>query len=203
MMKISNLFYPKDGRMSENLSREEKQTLLRLAREALECAVRGKSPPPPDPAQLTPLLRTEGAAFVTLTVDGQLRGCVGALQPYQSLADDVREHAIAAALQDYRFQPVNPAELPRIRIEISRLTLPQPLAYTDANDLLAKLRPGVDGVILRDDSRRATFLPQVWEQLPDKEEFLGHLCAKMGASPNWWMLKHLNVQVYQVEEFHE
>jgi AmmeMemoRadiSam system protein A len=189
--------------MSEKLSAEEKLTLLQLAREALESGVRGKSLPAPDPTHLTPLLRAEGAAFVTLTVRGQLRGCIGSLQPYQPLADDVREHAIAAALQDYRFPPVRPDELPRIRIEVSRLTLPQPLAYTDAEDLLAKLRPGIDGVILRDGSRRATFLPQVWEQLPDKAEFLSHLCAKMGAASNLWRHKHLDVQIYQVEEFHE
>jgi AmmeMemoRadiSam system protein A len=189
--------------MSEKLTADEKQTLLRLAREALECGVRGQSLPALGPTQLTPLLRAEGAAFVTLTVRGQLRGCIGALQPYQPLAEDVREHAIAAGLQDYRFPPVRPEELPRIRIEVSRLTLPQPLAYIDAENLLAKLRPGIDGVILRDGSRRATFLPQVWEQIPDKEEFLGHLCAKMGAVSNLWRQKHLEAQVYQVEEFHE
>jgi AmmeMemoRadiSam system protein A len=189
--------------MSEKLTVEEKQTILRLAREALECGVRGKKLPAPDPTQLTPLLRAEGAAFVTLTVHGQLRGCIGALQPYQPLVEDVREHALAAALQDYRFPPVRPDELPRIRVEVSRLTLPQPLTYTDADDLLAKLRPGTDGVILRDGSRRATFLPQVWDQIPDKAEFLNHLCAKMGANSNLWRNKHLEVQIYQVEEFHE
>lgn len=189
--------------MSEELTAEEKQTLLQLAREALESAVRGKRFPAPDQTKLTPLLRAEGAAFVTLTVHGQLRGCIGALQPYQALAEDVCEHAAAAALQDYRFPPVKPDELSHIRIEVSHLTLPQPLAYTDANDLLTKLRPGIDGVILRDGSRRATFLPQVWEQLPDKAEFLSHLCAKMGAASNLWRQKHLEVQIYQVEEFHE
>jgi AmmeMemoRadiSam system protein A len=165
--------------------------------------VRGKSLPAPDPTQLTPLLRAEGAAFVTLTVQGQLRGCIGALQPYQPLVDDVREHAIDAALKDYRFPPVRPNELPNIRVEVSRLTLPQPLVYTDVDDLLAKLHPGIDGVILRDGSRRATFLPQVWEQIPDKAEFLSHLCAKMGAAANLWRQKHLDIQIYQVEEFHE
>jgi AmmeMemoRadiSam system protein A len=189
--------------MSENLTADEKQTLLRLAREALEGAVRGLKLSPPDPATLTPLLRAEGSAFVTLTVRGQLRGCIGSLQPYQPLVEDVREHAIAAGLQDYRFPPVRPSELPNIRIEVSRLTLPQILTYTDANDLLAKLRPGLDGVILRDGSRRATFLPQVWEQIPEKTEFLGHLCVKMGAPANLWRQKHLEVELYQVEEFHE
>jgi len=189
--------------MSEKLTAAEKLTLLRLAREALESAVRGEKLPPLDPTQLTPLLRASGAAFVTLTIRGQLRGCIGALQPYQPLAEDVREHAIAAGLQDYRFSPVRPSELHQIQIEVSRLTLPQPLTYTDANDLLTKLRPGVDGVILRDGSRRATFLPQVWEQIPEKAEFLSHLCAKMGAASNLWRQKQLEVELYQVEDFHE
>ena len=189
--------------MAEHLTDEEKRILLRLAREALEKGVRGEGIPPLDPATLTPALQSEGASFVTLTVHGQLRGCIGALEPYQSLAEDVREHAVAAALRDPRFPPVTSVELPRIHIEISRLTHPQPLPYTDAEDLLSKLTPGLDGLILRDGYRRATFLPQVWAQLPDKESFLSHLCQKMGVSPDLWRKKHLQVETYRVEEFHE
>jgi len=189
--------------MSEKLTPEEKQILLKLARQALESGVRGQPLPPLDPSALTPVLRAEGASFVTLTVRGELRGCIGALEPYQSLVEDVREHAVAAALQDYRFPPVEARELEQIEIEVSRLTLPEPLEYTTADDLLCKLRPGVDGVILRDGFRRATFLPQVWEKVADKDEFLSHLCLKMGASPDLWRRKHLEVLVYQVEEFHE
>ena len=189
--------------MNEYLTEAEKQTLLRLAREALESSVRGKDLPPVDPAALTPLLRAEGASFVTLSMHGQLRGCIGALQPYQPLYEDVREHAVAAALQDTRFSPVRPSELAHINIEVSRLTMPQALTYKDADDLLAKLRPGIDGVILRDGRQRATFLPQVWAQIPDKRDFLGQLCLKMGASANLWQLKHIEVQIYQVEECHE
>ncbi len=94
-------------------------------------------------------------------------------------------------------------KLQNLRIEISRLTPARPLDYENAEDLLAKLRPGEDGVILRDGVRRATFLPQVWEQVPEKEEFLSHLCMKMGASADLWRTKKLGVLVYQVEEFHE
>lgn len=187
----------------EKLTEEEKRYLLKLARQALESAVRGQSLPPLDLSTLTPTLRENGASFVTLTIDGDLRGCVGALEPYQPLAEDVREHAVAAALEDYRFPPVSEAELPKIHIEISRLTLPVPLTYTDAQDLLAKLRPGVDGVILRDGWRRATFLPQVWEKIPDKADFLDNLCYKMGVAPDTWRRKHLDVLIYEVEEFHE
>ncbi len=185
------------------LTQQEREFLLRLARNAIESAVRGEKLVPTDSSALNPVLRQNGAAFVTLTISGNLRGCIGALEAYQPLVDDVREHAVAAALEDPRFPPVSVSELTRIHIEISRLTHPEPLSYTDTADLLRKLRPGLDGVILRDGYRRATFLPQVWEQLPGKEEFLSHLCAKMGASPNAWQIKHLDVQTYQVEEFHE
>ena len=189
--------------MEDKLTPEEQKTLLRLAREALECGVKGERLPPIDPFSITPRLQEEGASFVTLTEGGQLRGCIGALEPYQSLAQDVREHAVAAALEDPRFPPVNDRELGRINIEVSRLTRPVLLSYQDAHDLLSKLRPHVDGVILRDGFRRATFLPQVWEKISDPAEFLSNLCYKMGADPELWRRKHLEVLVYQVEEFHE
>jgi hypothetical protein len=189
--------------MNDELTADEKSTLLHMARTALEQGVRGEAPEPLPADGLTARLRAQGASFVTLTVGGELRGCIGALEPYQGLAADVCEHAVAAALQDPRFPPVEPRELGEIEIEISRLTTPVPLVYSDAQDLLAKLRPGVDGVILRDGFRRATFLPQVWEKLPDRADFLDNLCYKMGAAPDSWKHRHLEVALYQVEEFHE
>ena len=141
---------------------------------------------------------------MTITkADGSLRGCLGTLEAHQPLVEDVRERAASAASEDYRFASVTPEEVSSLRIEISRLTTPQPLEYEGPDDLLAKLRPGVDGVILRDGSHRATFLPQVWEKVPDARDFLAHLCLKMGAPANLWRLKKLQVLVYQVEEFHE
>jgi len=189
--------------MTDQLIPEEKQILLRLARQALEAGVRGETLPPLDWDSLSSRLRADGASFVTLTERGNLRGCIGALEAYQPLAEDVREHAVAAALNDYRFPPVQVSELEGIHIEVSRLTAPLRLAYADAADLLSKLRPGVDGVILRDGPRRATFLPQVWEKIPDAAEFLDNLCYKMGAAPDLWRRRRLEVLVYQVEEFHE
>ena len=189
--------------MTDQLTLEEKQILLRLARQALELGVRGEKLPPLDLDSLSPQLCAEGASFVTLTVRGNLRGCIGALEAYQPLVEDVREHAIAAALSDYRFPPVQVFELEGISIEVSRLTAPVPLDYGSPEDLVAKLRPGVDGLILRDGNRRATFLPQVWEKLPGADDFLGNLCLKMGAAPDLWRRKQLDVQTYQVEEFHE
>jgi AmmeMemoRadiSam system protein A len=189
--------------MTDQLTLDEKQTLLKLARQALELGVRGEKPPPLDRDALSPRLRADGASFVTLTVDSDLRGCIGTLEAYQPLAEDVREHAVAAALDDYRFPPVQVAELNGIQLEVSRLTAPVPLEYARPADLVAKLRPQVDGVILHDGSRRATFLPQVWEKIPNAEDFLDNLCHKMGAAPDLWRRKHLDVLTYQVEEFHE
>lgn len=185
------------------LTQAEKQILLKLARESLACAVRGESSLPLDFDGLPPALRENGASFVTLTRHDQLRGCIGTLEARQPLAEDVREHAAEAALDDYRFPPVTIPELDDIHIEISRLTKPEVLEYNGANDLLRKLRLGVDGVVLRDRYRRATFLPQVWEHLPEPEDFLNQLCLKMGADRNYWRSNKLTVEIYQVEEFHE
>lgn len=189
--------------MQDELTLEERTTLLRLARQALELGVRGENVPALDESTLTPKLRENGASFVTLTVGGQLRGCIGALEPYQSLAEDVREHVVAAALEDPRFPAVSERELNAIQIEVSRLTHPVPLDYKEASDLLSKLRPHVDGVILRDSARRATFLPQVWEKITDPADFLSNLCYKMGLPPDTWHTRHLEVFTYQVEDFHE
>lgn len=189
--------------MQVNLSNSEKQQLLDLARQALEAGVNRMPVPPLQPGGISKRLLEIGASFVTLTCQGELRGCIGALEANQPLAEDVRQHAIAAALQDYRFQPVQPDELSQIEIEISYLTQPQPVEYGSPLELLEIIRPGIDGVILRYGMRRATFLPQVWEKIPDKTMFLSHLCEKMGTPHDLWLRKHLQVLIYQVEEFKE
>ncbi|HEY2979552.1 MAG TPA: AmmeMemoRadiSam system protein A [Anaerolineales bacterium] len=185
------------------LTDEEKSTLLGLARAAFEMVVRGLQPAALDLTALSPRLRTDGASFVTLTEDGSLRGCIGALEARQPLAVDVQQHAAGVARYDYRFPPVSEGELNGIRIEISRLSDPIPLLYDSAEDLLRKLRPDVDGVILRDGQLRATYLPQVWTKLPDPAQFMNSLCGKMGAEPTLWRRRPLEVSIYQVEEFHE
>ncbi|MDP1713243.1 MAG: AmmeMemoRadiSam system protein A [Anaerolineales bacterium] len=189
--------------MTDQLTDGEKQTLLRLARESMEHSVKGKALPPLDMQSLTPALCEKGASFVTLTIHAELRGCIGALEAQQPLAEDVREHAVAAALEDPRFRPVVESELSRIRLEVTRLTTPHLLEYSSSEDLLKKLKPRVDGVILKDGFRRATFLPQVWEKIPDPVDFLDRLCMKMGASNKIWRDAKLQVYVYQAEEFHE
>ena len=188
---------------SDRLTNEERRILLRLARQALVEGLQGKSLEPLDlgslPAQLTQL----GATFVTLTADRELRGCIGSLEAVRPLAEDVRVHAVAAALDDYRFPPVQVHEVEQLTVEISRLTAPQLIDAHDAEELLSKIRPGIDGVILKKGIRRATFLPQVWEKVPEKENFLAMLCRKMGEYAKCWRDEDVQVLTYQVEKFQE
>ncbi len=188
---------------ANRLSPEEGQWLLRLAREALEAGVQGQ-PLPPIPPNLPPRLHEDGAAFVTLRIkqDGRLRGCIGSIIATRPLVEDVRGHAVDAALHDPRFPPVQPAELPHLALEVSYLTPLQPLHAASPADLLARLRPGTDGVLLRRGWQQATFLPQVWHSLPNPADFLTHLCLKMGAEPDCWQ-RPLDVFTYQVQAFQE
>ena len=190
--------------MPELLTPQERETLLSLARQSIQIATQGEPLPALNLESFSPRLQEWGVTFVTLTEAGELRGCVGALEAYQPLVEDAREHAVAAALNDYRFTPVRSDEVERLHIEISRLTQPVPLEYADANDLLEKLHPGQDGVLIRSGAfARATFLPQVWEKLSDPAEFMTHLCLKMGSSGNLWRRQRLSVFTYQVEMFEE
>jgi uncharacterized protein len=189
--------------MQTKLNKPEQEILLRIAREALERSVRGESLPEVRLEELSPSLQENGASFVTLTINDRLRGCIGTLQAYQPLAKDVQEHAVAAALQDFRFPNVQPPELPKIKLEVSVLSPREPLIYDGPEDLIQKLKPGVDGVVLEDGFHKATFLPQVWEKLSEPEEFLSQLCLKMGAPSDLWRKKPLKIFTYEVQEFHE
>jgi AmmeMemoRadiSam system protein A len=185
--------------MQNRFTESEKKTLLRLAREAIESAV--------DPAHhavkfdlhsLPPALRECKTSFVTLYNGDQLRGCIGGLVAEHALAEDVRIHAAAAATKDFRFLPVRADEIPQLSIEISVLSTPEPLEYEGPDDLIGKLRPGEDGVILQQGVRRATFLPQVWKKVPDPKRFLGMLCEKAFLPPDAWKSGKLQVFTYQV-----
>jgi AmmeMemoRadiSam system protein A len=185
------------------LSEEERAALLRLARQAVELAAAGKPGPALRLRDLPDTLRAPHATFVTLTGRGDLRGCIGALQASLPLAEDVVVHARAAATEDFRFYPVRPDETPGIEIEISILSDPAPLEYGDADDLITRLRPGIDGVILSSGLHRATFLPQVWEKVPQPHQFLDLLCEKAGLPRRAWRTGHLDISTYQVESFQE
>src|SRR5690554_1218519 len=176
-----------------------KKILLDLARENLEAAVYGKKAV--IPKVLPPQIKENRGCFVTLTIDGQLRGCIGYIEPIKPLYQAVMDNACNAALKDTRFTPVKSKELEKIKVEVSVLTRPQILQYTDPDDLLNKLIPGVHGVILEKGPYKSTFLPQVWESLPDKKNFLQHLSIKGGMDSDGW--KTANVKTYKAFHFQE
>lgn len=175
------------------------QELLYQARAAIEEALGGA--PCPSPADLPPL-KEPGATFVTLLKEGQLRGCIGSLQAYRPLIADIRSNAVAAALHDPRFYAVELNELKKIKVEVSLVSPPEVLPFSDENDLQQKLEPGVDGVIISAGSRQATFLPQVWEQLPAPAQFLAHLKLKAGL-PSDTPMESFRVQRYRVQKWKE
>jgi AmmeMemoRadiSam system protein A len=189
--------------MHDLITDDEKQTLLQLARAALEHAVQHTDLEPIDLATLPERLQAPGASFVTLTKGKVLRGCIGSIKATIPLAEDVRQHAMDAALHDYRFPPVKSEEVPDIEIEVSVLSSPKPLEYTCGDDLPKLLKPGEDGVIIVKDKSRATFLPQVWEKVPQADRFLDRLCEKAFLPQNAWREGQLQVFTYHVEYFHE
>lgn len=187
------------------LTDQQGRVLIKLARQTIEEHL-GISPKNPvDPALLAdPALQQKRAVFVTLNKRGQLRGCIGCLTGTESIVAGIKRHSQNAAFNDYRFSPVTREEIPELEIDISVLTEPEHLPYTDSEDLVNKLRPKIDGVILKHPSgNSATFLPQVWDQLPATSHFLGHLCRKAGLHETEWRTGSLSIQVYQVQYFKE
>jgi AmmeMemoRadiSam system protein B/AmmeMemoRadiSam system protein A len=184
-------------------SRADRKFLLDLARRTVrEVTATGRLPDVPA-AGLDPKFTAAKGCFVTLTEHGNLRGCIGYILAQGPLYRAVVENARNAALSDPRFDPVAPREVNQLEIEISVLTEPRPLFFSSPEDLLRKLRPGVDGVVLQIGSRGATYLPQVWEQIPDREEFLNNLAEKAGCAPAAWREPETTVLIYQVESFKE
>jgi len=180
---------------------EQGSTLLGFARQTIAARLGRGDTPVERPADRE--FEQQRAVFVTLKKHGQLRGCIGNLEPVGSLWQGVRDNAINAAFNDYRFSPLSADELDELLIDISILGPPTSLEYRDADDLLAKLHPGKDGVILSVGASRATFLPQVWQQLPRPEDFLGHLCRKAGLRDTAWRDSHPAIRVYRVQSFEE
>ncbi len=186
---------------SAEFTPDERKLLIELARKTVEAAVHGRELPGVELAAWPAKMAGPRACFVTLNKGGQLRGCVGHLLPQEPLVRAVSRNAVAAALKDTRFLPVTPAELERIEIEISVLTMPRRLEFQSPEDLLAKLRPRVDGVILQVGRRLATYLPQVWEKIPEKETFMSELAQKAGLPPAAWKSPQAVVLTYQAEVF--
>lgn len=204
------LFYTAGGLFSENkstgefifmISESEKKELLGYAREIITSKLDKRTPL--FNLSKSDLYAQNRGCFVTLHKNGNLRGCIGIINPDYPLADAVKINAENAAFEDPRFFPLARNEINEIDLEISILTVPQNLEFSDSDDLLKKLVPGKHGVILSKGFRRATFLPQVWDQLPDPVQFLKHLCTKAGLSPFSWKESGLSIQVYEAEVFSE
>jgi len=187
--------------MVDKLTTEQGKLLLQIARDSIRLHL-----------GLEPLLASSArdceppgdyATFVTLKKYGELRGCIGSLVATEPVCSSVRQNADKAAFHDSRFSPLTIAEIEDISIDVSILTPSKPLEYHDHEDLINKLRPGIDGVTIRKGLAGATFLPQVWQQLPSAEVFLGHLCRKAGLAATAWRDSHLDVETYQVQCFEE
>lgn len=187
----------------DRLAEDQGKFLLKVARQTIEQELFGRKGEPMGGKDLTDIFNTRRGTFVTLTEKGNLRGCIGHIIPRETLIEGVRENAINAAFRDPRFPPLRAEEWRDVKIEVSILTDPRPLSYTDAQDLLEKVRPGIDGLIIKKGYYQATFLPQVWEQLPDRKEFLTHLCYKAGLDGDEWKKGDLEVSTYQVQAFEE
>ncbi|MBW2975983.1 AmmeMemoRadiSam system protein B [Candidatus Woesearchaeota archaeon] len=193
----------KEKEEKEPLTKEEQKFLLKLARDTLESYLKTGKKPDIGKTKLTPALKQVQGCFTTLNKNHDLRGCIGHILPQEELYKCVMDNAISAALHDPRFEPVKYDELKDIKIEISALTVPKKLSFSSGEDLKKKLRPMVDGVVLKQGWRQSTYLPQVWEQLPDKEEFLSSLCTKGGMKPDCWEDTKTEVQTYQAFVFEE
>lgn len=184
-------------------SPDQRRQLLALARQALHKAASSGRIQPVTTKNLPPALATPRGCFVTLTKNGALRGCIGNLRPGEPLAAAVVSNTRSAALEDPRFSPVSVSEVDEIEIEISVLTEPHPIVFSSPDDLLAKLQPGRDGVVLQIGRHAATYLPQVWEDLPDKRAFLDSLSRKAGCPASAWQGNEVKVFIYRVEAFRE
>jgi AmmeMemoRadiSam system protein B/AmmeMemoRadiSam system protein A len=196
-----------DNDSNANFSAQQGQVLVKLARHTIMDKL-GRTTSGSESDALTRARKDEGfqshcGTFVTLKIQGQLRGCIGNLTSTETVWDGIKRNAINAAFHDPRFAPLTDTELDQTEIEVSILTEPRPLEYRNGQDLTRKLRVNVDGVIIRQGHASATFLPQVWEQLPRPEKFLSHLCLKAGLPSDAWKNPELEVLTYQVQYFEE
>jgi len=184
------------------LSASEQRQLLVIARHSIHAGLRGERHGERDCSRWSPALQAERGVFVTLTRRRALRGCIGTLQPTGPLAGAVADSAYSAAFRDPRFPELRAEELAGTRIEISVLGPMEPLSAASREALIAQLQPGSDGLLLQEGRKRSTFLPKVWQQLPDPREFLGHLLAKAGLPQDYWS-PSVSVHRYRALDFSE
>jgi AmmeMemoRadiSam system protein A len=176
--------------------------LLRLARSSIEYGLIHEVPMPVDCDELPREFADPAATFTTLRFEGRLRGCCGTLEAVRPLAEDVTRSAFQAAFRDIRFEPVGKHELGAIRLEVSVLSPLESIPFSDEADLLDRLTPGIDGLVIMAEGRRATFLPKVWDMLPDPQQFLAALKAKCGLAENYWS-ERLEFQRYRTTSYEE
>lgn len=183
---------------NEPLSKADQENLLRIAEASIRHGLELRTPLPVDPTEFSAPLQQQRASFVTLLKRGQLRGCIGHLEATQAVVADVAANAYSAAFEDPRFPPVSGTELPLLELHISLLTPAEPLEIGSEEELIEQLEPGVDGLILEDGYHRGTFLPSVWEQLPDPRTFVTQLKLKAGLPAGHWS-ETLRVSRYRTE----
>jgi len=177
----------------------EKQFILNLAHQSIEqYFYTGELLNIPE-EEIPEKLLVEQSCFVTLTIDNELRGCIGHTAPIQSLYLDIIENAVGSAFDDPRFPPLSEEEYSQTKVEVSILTVPVELDFSSPEDLLNKIRPNIDGVIIKYEENGATYLPQVWEEISDKTQFLDSLCEKASLMAGDWKKRGVKVWVYQVE----
>jgi len=185
---------------TEELSRQQQLILLKVANKALDYGLEHHTKIPIKVSEFECRLQEPGASFVTLHLNGLLRGCIGTLEAYQPLVKDVSEHAYAAGFQDPRFPALTTKERNQLEISISVLSKASSIDCIDENDLVSKIHPGIDGLILEEGIHRGTFLPSVWESLSDPQEFLRQLKRKAGLMPDYWS-DSLTVSRYTTQSF--
>jgi AmmeMemoRadiSam system protein A len=168
------------------LGEEHRQELLRISAATVQRAAAGKPFPKVTVGSFAAALQRPGASFVTLTKNGRLRGCLGSLKAYRPLVVDVAERGYASTIKDPRFKPVTAAELPGMQMEVAVLTAAKPMRFASETELVNQLRPGIDGLIVRDQGKGATFLPKVWDQISAPILFLNRLKQKAGLETGHW-----------------
>ena len=183
---LSNVFDGTPAATSSTLCRDDRKLLIRVAQASVSHGLSHRAPLPMDLAQVPPALQQVRATFVTLHIGDDLRGCIGTLEARRPLVADVAENAFAAAFRDHRFKPVTEVEFYLLHFHISILHPAEPMTVASEDDLLQQLRPGVDGLIMQEDARRATFLPDVWHSVREPRSFLAHLKQKAGLPTDYW-----------------
>jgi len=184
------------------LSNKDRQTLLSLARESIQSGLANGQPLTVNIQNYSADLQQQRASFVTLHKQGQLRGCIGNLEANQALVNDISNNAFNAAFRDPRFPPLQANEFDQLHIHIEVLNSPEPIEFISEQDLIDQLQPGKDGLLLSEGIHRGTFLPTVWQSLPEPEQFLFHLKNKAGLPGDYWS-DHIKVARYHTESFEE